>query len=247
MIERRFRGPPDSGNGGYTCGLLAAAIDPAPAVEVTLRVPPPLDRPLSRESEDGAALLRDGDTPVAEARAADEPELSIPDPVSLEDAEAARRDSPLHQHHPFPSCFVCGPEREPGDGMCVTCGPVPGREQELVAAPWQTDRWMAAENGAIREELVWSALDCPSGLAAMLVPGLGVTVLGRLTAMLPRPVDPGPPYVAIGWPIEREGRKLRTGSAILDRSGKPLAWARATWVELRDQPAGRGGYGKPRG
>ena len=103
---------------------------------------------------------------------------------------------------------------------------------------------MAAPDGAIREELVWAALDCPSGLAGMLVPGLGVTVLGRLTAMLPRPVDPGHTHVAIGWPIQREGRKLQTGSAVLDGAGKPLAWARATWIELRDQPPGAAGYGK---
>jgi hypothetical protein len=39
-IERRFRGPSESGQGGYSCGLLARAID-APAAEVTLRAPPP--------------------------------------------------------------------------------------------------------------------------------------------------------------------------------------------------------------
>ena len=247
VIERRFHGPPDSGNGGYTCGLVAAAVRPDPALEVTLRLPPPLDRSLSREAADGGVELRDGDALVAEGQPAPAPDPEIPRPVSLDDAEAARRDSPLHQHHPFPSCFVCGPERDPGDGMRVTCGPVPGREEELVAAPWETDEWMAAPDGAIREELVWAALDCPSGLAGMLVPGLGVTVLGRLTAMLPRQVDPGHTHVAIGWPIEREGRKLQTGSAVLDGAGKPLAWARATWIELRDQPPGAAGYGKAPG
>ena len=33
LIERRFNGPPDSANGGYTCGLVAAAYG---ANEVTL-------------------------------------------------------------------------------------------------------------------------------------------------------------------------------------------------------------------
>ena len=45
MIPRRFNGPPDSGNGGYSCGVVAALLD-APAVEVTLRAPPPLEREL---------------------------------------------------------------------------------------------------------------------------------------------------------------------------------------------------------
>jgi hypothetical protein len=34
-IARRFRGPPNSGNGGYVCGMLARHI--AGAAEVTLR------------------------------------------------------------------------------------------------------------------------------------------------------------------------------------------------------------------
>jgi hypothetical protein len=43
-IEARYHGPSGSGNGGYTCGRLAALL-PGP-VEVTLRRPPPLDRSL---------------------------------------------------------------------------------------------------------------------------------------------------------------------------------------------------------
>ena len=39
-IPRRFRGPPNSGNGGYVCGMLVRQI--AGAAEVTLRAPPPL-------------------------------------------------------------------------------------------------------------------------------------------------------------------------------------------------------------
>ena len=36
IIERRFNGPPDSGNGGYVCGLLATAVNRE--VKVRLRV-----------------------------------------------------------------------------------------------------------------------------------------------------------------------------------------------------------------
>lgn len=45
VIERRFRGPPESGHGGYTCGLLAREIPGA--AEVSLRVPSPLERRLT--------------------------------------------------------------------------------------------------------------------------------------------------------------------------------------------------------
>ena len=44
-IDKRFRGPPNSGNGGYVCGLLAGHIDGRSA-EIALRAPPPLARPL---------------------------------------------------------------------------------------------------------------------------------------------------------------------------------------------------------
>ena len=43
-IPHRFRGPPNSGNGGYVCGMLARQI--AGAAEVTLRAPPPLETKL---------------------------------------------------------------------------------------------------------------------------------------------------------------------------------------------------------
>ena len=44
IIDKRFCGPPNSGNGGYVCGRLARHI-PGGA-EVTLRAPPPLDKSL---------------------------------------------------------------------------------------------------------------------------------------------------------------------------------------------------------
>jgi predicted amidohydrolase len=97
--------------------------------------------------------------------------------------------------------------------------------------------WMADDAGAVREELVWSVLDCPGGLATVIVPDLGVTMLGRLTAQLARPLETGREYVAIGWPIERNGRKFQAGSAIFDEGGDVLASAAATWIELKNQPA----------
>jgi hypothetical protein len=228
-IERRFRGPPDSANGGYTCGVVAAALEPDPVVEVTLRAPPPLERELELVAVDGGAELRDGDVVIASGRQGDPVELAVPDPVSLEDAERARRDSPFAERHPFPTCFVCGPERDPGDGLLVTCGPVPGRESELVAAPLETD----PAEGAIGDELVWSALDCPGGIAAMgLIPDLGTAVLGRMAADLRSPLRPGEDYAAIGWPIARDGRKVLVGSAVLDSDGEALAVARSTWIQI---------------
>jgi hypothetical protein len=72
-IARRFRGPLTSANGGYAAGSLAQALA-APAVEVTLRLPPPLETPLAIVEDGERTLLLDGERLVAEARAGD-PEL----------------------------------------------------------------------------------------------------------------------------------------------------------------------------
>src|SRR4051794_9069217 len=92
VIDARFNGPPDSANGGYTCGLVASAID-GPA-EVTLRQPPPLERELSveRNEAEGRALLFDGDELVAEAIAV-EPDWFVPGPASVDEARVAEGGS----------------------------------------------------------------------------------------------------------------------------------------------------------
>ena len=66
VIASRFCGPPDSGNGGYVCGLIAGYLD-GPA-EVTLRKPPPLETASDLERDgDGSVRVRDGQTLIAEA------------------------------------------------------------------------------------------------------------------------------------------------------------------------------------
>src|SRR5207249_1626462 len=47
VIARRFSGPPDSAHGGYACAMVARYIDGT--AEVSLRSPPPLERPLAVE------------------------------------------------------------------------------------------------------------------------------------------------------------------------------------------------------
>ena len=59
IIARRFRGPPDSGNGGYSCGLLARHFDGP--VEVTLKAPPPVDTPMAIVGDGTSVRLMHGD------------------------------------------------------------------------------------------------------------------------------------------------------------------------------------------
>lgn len=225
VIAERFRGPPTSANGGYACGLLAQFLE-GPAA-VTLRSPPPLGRPLAVRCQENAASLWDGELLVAEG-AASPGSFDVPPPVGVEEARLATEHYEWMEGHPYPTCFVCGPLREPGDGLRIFPSPVAGRE--LYAAPWTPGADLAGYDGLVRPEFAWSALDCPSGLVTNTFGDVGRSLLGRLEADLSRPVHAGEEHVLTAWPIERDGRKLRTGSALFTAAGELLASAQAVWI-----------------
>jgi hypothetical protein len=215
-IDGRFNGPEGSGNGGYTCGLVAGLL--GEVAEVTLRSPPPLDRPLNVERDESRVRVLDGDRLVAEALPA-EVGLEIPEPPAYEEAEQASGRFPGFEEHAFPTCFVCGPEREPGDGLRIFAGPLgDGR----VASPWVPSE--------LDQKIVWAALDCP-GAIAVGFPDRGETLLGRLAVQIDGLPEVGEHCVVVGWPLGEEGRKLFAGTALYGEDGRPLARARATWIE----------------
>jgi hypothetical protein len=232
-IDPRFCGPPDTGNGGYVAGLLAACL--GGSGEITLRRPPPVGVPLAVSAgPDGLVSLLDGAAVVATGTAAGPPDLDLPGPVPAADARAAAGRSRLRLRpgeHPFPGCFVCGPGRP--DGLGILPGPVAGRD--LAADVWSPDPALAGPDGTVRPEFVWAALDCPGGIGAI---GDAMTagppwVLGRFAVAVAAPVRAGQPHVVLGWRLEHEGRKLLAGSAVLTPAGAVAAYARATWVQLR--------------
>ena len=214
-IEARFNGPDGSANGGYTCGRIAALLDGH--AEVTLRSPPPLERPLAVERVGARLRVLDGDNLVAEAAPASV-ELELPAPPSWAEAEAASARYPGFDEHAFPRCFVCGPERKPGDGLRVFAGPV--GDGRFAAT------WIPSE---VSPELVWAALDCP-GAIAVGFPDRGETLLGRFAVEVAELPEPGDQCVVLAWPLREEGRKLYAGTALYAEDGRPLARARATWI-----------------
>ena len=234
IIDPRFNGPADSANGGYTCGLLAAAIE-GPA-EVTLRRPPPLGRLLRMTRDGERALLLDVDELVAEAEAV-EPDWEVPPPVSLDEARAAVPDSPfLVRPRPFVTCFVCGPDRPDRDGLEIYPGPLPGRE-DLHAGTWTPDVSVAGADGRVPDEVVWASLDCPTSGPVGNRPEpdgtLRPIVLARLAADFEGTVVAGVEHVVLAWRIAVDGRKRHAGSALFTAEGELLASARALWIELR--------------
>jgi hypothetical protein len=211
VIDRRFRGPEDSANGGYACGLIARSVG-GPAV-VTLRSPPPLDVPLRVEN----GQVWDGDTLVAEVAPA-EVDLEPVQPPSWDAARAARVTDPDSL---FPNCFVCGWAR--GDeALHIHPGPVGAG---VVAAPW------VPRDDTVGDEFVWAALDCPGAYATGVL-GRGTVVLGRLAARIERVPSPGEHCVAVGWYLGGEGRKHHAGTALFADS-ELLGVAQAVWIEPR--------------
>lgn len=220
VIDRHFRGPTESANGGYTSGILASLLHGS--AEVTLRLPPPLERPLQVEWDDDRRRIRllDGDALVAEAAAA-EVELDLPDPVSFEEAAAAALPGGDRTSE-FPECFVCGWARD--DGLGIYAGPVSGRD--VAAAAW------TPRPEHVAPEFVWAALDCP-GAYAVHGGERGLPVLGRLAARVERLPRAGEPCVVMAWPLGADGRKLYAGTALLGEEGRLLGAARATWIAPR--------------
>ena len=227
-IDQRFRGPPESGNGGYVCGVVAGLV--GGTAEVTLRHPPPLDQPLQvARLDDGAVALRDGETVIAQGAPASL-EIDLPAPVSFTEAEEASRSYLGFRQHPYPTCFVCGPQCAERDSLRIFPGPVAGRD--IVAAPWTPDAPLADANGIVRPEFVWAALDCPGWFAFFTELPERPVVLGRLAAKLIAPVRSGDRCVVIGWPLGEDGRKLYSGTALFSHNGELRAVARATWIRL---------------
>ena len=236
QIPARFNGPPGSGNGGYSAGLLAELVD-APAVEVTLRAPPPLERPLWVERRDDALVALDDEAVVLEARPATLEDLTPPEPVPVEQARAADAVSDFRDDevHPFPTCVVCGPDRAEGDGLRMFPGPLGDGRCATVFRP---DASLADATGEVAPAAVWAALDCPSsGPVLDMSPGAAArrapSVLARLAVRIDAPLHAGEEYVSVAWRLGEDGRKRTSGTALFTADGRLVALGKALWIELR--------------
>lgn len=232
IVDRRFNGPPASGNGGWVAGALARRLG-AGAVSVSLRSPPPLDATLAvRRLDDRSLALFDGERLLAQAEAADL-EGEAPASPGLEAARAAgavarMRAASRRGASPYAHCFGCGIARR--DGLRIIPGPV--GEEGMVATDWTPSRPPGDDTAtAVDLETTWAALDCPAGFAWNHQLGESPPMMtARMTARVERPLEVDRTYVVIGWPIAREGRKLHAGTAIFDADGCVMARSRQLWL-----------------
>ena len=229
-ISGQFNGPNRSGNGGYVAGTIGTHLagKTGQAATVDLRVPPPLDHDLQWRVRDGGLDLVDADTVVASGRVgvldADDPLIAA---VQVDQADEAREAYEGLDAHPFPRCFTCGTEREPGDGLRVFSGPLPdGR----MACTWTPHAAFGDDAGLLGPAYMWAALDCPGGWAAHIKQY--PMVLARMTAQLFRRPEIGEECIAIGALREVVRRKNHTATALYAADGELLGRAEQIWITI---------------
>jgi len=224
-IDARYKGPPNSGNGGYCCGIMAVQLDGA--VEASLKVPPPLDTPLQLVARDGSVQMLNGDQVVGAAHSAtldlDVPPLPTPLVLGYDPVDAPGRPA---KFTPFGTCFVCGHDRTYPDGLCIHSKLVEGVDG-MVATKWALSADYSDANGNVRPEIMWSALDCPGYYAC--APG-EAALLGRLTAEIIAPLASTGEATVIGWDLGGSGRKRECGTAVFSSDGMLVAKAKGLWI-----------------
>jgi hypothetical protein len=229
VVAGQFRGPPNSGNGGYVGGLLTRPI-PGAATAV-LRAPVPLDTRLVLTAEAGATRLTTptGDL-IGEGRPGDAAALPFPPaPPTLEEARAAGQGFVGLNRTFHPICFTCSDRLEEGYGLRVFVGQAKGRPPGVVAGTWTPQAAFAGDDGLVRPEIIWAALDCPGSVAWVVQEG-GGGLLGTMTAEILRRPAPGDHCIVLAWPVERSGRKSLSGTAVFAEDGELLARSGQIWI-----------------
>lgn len=225
-IDSAFNGPPRSANGGVAAGSAAAWLGGG-AVEVTLSAPPPLSERIDVFADGESREFWAGQTRVMSARFGEPVDRHATPRVSLDSARVAAAAAIHPDEHSLDTCFVCGPAREPGDGLRLFVGPVPGAD--CVAGPWTpSPRWADAQ-GFVRPAILWGALDCPGYFATR---SRDFMLLGRIRAELYRPLPVAEPAVVVGTCLSVERRKHRVATAVFDSEGAVAAAAAAIWIQI---------------
>ena len=239
IVKNQFRGPPQSGNGGYVGGLFSKCIDTSGNgnVEVTLRSPIPLDTKLQvNQLDDGSATITKGETLIAQIKSIDW-EMDIPAPPEWSEVEAVAKQSLaftpnindlLEGRTGFhPICFCCGVEHDSGLQVCVA--PI----GDQVAAIWKTKEEWGLSDGLIPAEYLWTAMDCP-GQFAYMDKGIRTGMLGRITAEVFERPKAGDELLVTAWTIQIEGKKHFAGAAIFDQQGNLFSKAKTVWIGRRE-------------
>ena len=226
VVHGRFQGPTGSGQGGYTAGLVGAALTGACRADFHRRIP--LDTPLTRVStEPGVAELRHNNDLILRVG---EVETAIPTPPFIDRARAAtgRAAHPPGSREQVPECFSCGIRDH---SLEVWAGPVD--DGTFYATTWTPPAW-TAPGGSVGREILWAVIDCPAGAKTCFdTDPPRVALTGSMTAELIEPVVPEIDHVIVAWAEDWRGRRRRSGAALFNTGGRLLARQVSMWIALR--------------
>ncbi len=228
-VPAQFRGPPNSVNGGYGCGLMGKLFDgPATAA---LRAPMPLDTPMVLIREcDAVRIESETDVLIGDARPGDRSMLPPPPPAPTLGAAMLAASGFPGLSRPFhPICFCCGDRLDEGYGLRVFTGQLADAAAGVVAGPWTPHAAFAADDGLIPDEVVWAALDCPGSVSWVVTEG-GGGLLGTMTCEVMRRPAAGEPCIVLAWPLEQSGRKRLSGTALYSAEGELMALSHQIWI-----------------
>jgi len=226
-------GHPGIAFGGYVAGILAQH---APrGVKVDFRRPAPVGVEMTlAASGPGTELRLNGE--ILAVAAPHFIAVRVPRSPSWDEALTAVGTYIVDTRIEHASCFGCGHARAPEDGLRIFTGKA--ADGDLVVAAWRPSRHFADQSqpGDLAPEYAWAALDCPGGWARKALTGqaVGRGLTAYLAADLVQPVQVAQPYIVIGWPISRSGRKTVVGSAILTLDGDVCAIAEALLIDIPD-------------
>lgn len=223
-IPRAFNGPPGSGNGGYSAGLLAHHLDGPHTVRINS--PIPLAAPLAIRKSDAAVTVHDGETLVMTARP-EAPSIAPRPAPGFEAATQAGRHPRAFGAGEESVCFVCGRNRPEGEGLRIFCGPLDG--EDGAATVWRPHATFADDEDLVRPEIIWSALDCPGGFS---LPDVDRALLGEMNANILKRPPVGDPLIIHAWRTGGKGRKHFAGTALYTPDGELLAHADTVWFEV---------------
>lgn len=232
VVPRQFRGPPFTANGGYICGVLAAAVGGRGVA--MLRSGVPLDTAVRIEpGEEGAVTLVNAEGAVlGSARPADDSQIPPPPPAppTVEEAKAFAAASQFAERSLHRGCFSCCIEREAGEGLGVHVGQIDGAPLGQCAGVWTPHENFALDDGTIPDEITWGALDCSGSMAWWIKSGSPVGLLGTMAGEVLRKPKAGETYVVVAWAREVEGRKHFAGVALFDDQGEVMARSGQIWI-----------------
>jgi hypothetical protein len=236
-ISDKYCGPPMSGNGGYIAGITANKIRNSAAV-VKIKAPAPLNKSLiyslNSNNNEINLLSKDSKEVIAAAMEDSDFYMNLPElgQLSLDEIENPSEEYLGFRKHPFPTCFVCGPKRLPKDGMRIFSAKISDQFgfSHLHGAFWNPWKDLATADGKIRNEIIWSALDCPGGFAVSYVEPCMI-VLVKLRARILESIFTEVPYAILSWEMGRNRRQRIAGTAIYRISDrKCVAYSEALWM-----------------